>query len=180
MTQLGALLGAFATAPADGTCYESSAPPEWLGWGLIAGTATMAAAMVAFALLRRPSRPRLTARRATTFRRWWARLPQTVAVVLVALLLLIGVATVAPGRRTGYVLESLVLVLALAPLVVVASWRARTLRRGDSLDYRQHVVVACAQVVALTATIAALVTTVAIVAAYAQATMPVDCSLVSR
>jgi hypothetical protein len=180
MTQLGALLGAFATAPADGTCYESSAPPEWLGWGLIAGTATLAAAMVTFALVRRPSQPRVTARRATTFRRWWARLPQAVALVLVALLLLIGAATVEPGRRTGYVLEALVLVLALAPLVAVVVWRSRTLRRGEPLAYRQHVVVACAQVVALTAAVAALVTTVAIVAAYAQATVPVDCSLVSR
>jgi O-antigen/teichoic acid export membrane protein len=180
MTQLGALLDALAAPPADGTCYESSAPQEWLGWGLIAGTTTIAAAMVTVALVARSSPPHATARRASTFRRWWSRLPQLLALVLVALLLVIGVATVAPGLRTGYAVQALVLVLALAPLVAVARWRSRTLRHGEPLAYRQHVVVACAQVVALAATVAALVTTVAVVVAYAQATVPVDCSLVSR
>lgn len=178
MTQLGALLDALATVPTDGTCYESSAPQEWLGWGLIAGTTTVAAAMLSAALVARSSPPRATARRDTTFRRWWARLPQILALVLVGLLLVTGLATVAPGFRTGYATESVVLVLALAPLVAVARWRSQTLRRGEPLAYRQHVVVACAQVVALTTTAAALATTVAVVVAYAQATVPVDCSLV--
>jgi hypothetical protein len=179
MSHLGAVLGAVATAPADGTCYESSAPAQWLDWGLIAGTATVAVAMVAMTLFVQPSRRR-TGGRHTRFRRWWSRLPQLLAVVLVVLLLVVGAGAVAPELRTGYAVQSLLLVLALAPLVVVTTWRARTLRRGDPLGYRQHVVVACAQVVALTTAVAALVMTVVVVVAYAQATVPVDCSLVGR
>ena len=179
MTQLGALLDAVATAaPADGTCYESSAPAQWLDWGLVAGTTTVATAMLAMTLFVQPSGRHVTTRRATAFRRWWARLPQLLAVVLVVALIAIGAGSVAPGLRAGYAVQSLLLVLALVPLVVVSTRRAATLRRGEPLAYRQHVVVACAQVLTLTAAVAALVVTVAVIVAYAQATVPVDCSLV--
>ena len=179
MTQLGALLGAVATATsADGTCYESSAPAQWLDWGLIAGTTTVATAMVAMTLFARPVRRRATARRTTAFRRWWARLPQLLAVVLVLVLLAVGAGTVAPGLRAGYAVQALLLLAALVPLVLVSVRRGRTLRRGEPLPYRQHVVVACAQVLTLTAAAAALVITVGVIVAYAQATVPVDCSLV--
>src|SRR5690349_16673487 len=109
---LGDLLGAVATAtPADGTCYESSAPAQWLDWGLIAGTATVAGAMVLMTLVTRPSPRRAPVRRATAFRRWWARFPQILAVVLVVLLLVIGAGSVAPGLRTGYAVQSVVLLV---------------------------------------------------------------------